>query len=56
MDLVKVFDLFKKLDPDTVSLFMTFVNQAMKSSDINEFVKRALRKAIELPSVKVERL
>lgn len=55
MNLAKVFDLFQKLDPETVTLFMTFLDQAKTSSDPNAFVKEALRKVVKLPTVEVRR-
>lgn len=57
MDFAKLFDLFQKLDPETVSLFMQFVKTAQMSSEgPNAFVKNALRKVIPLESVTVKRV
>jgi hypothetical protein len=54
VDFAKLFDLFQKLDPETVALFTKFAQTAMSASEgPNEFVKNALRKVIPLEQVKV---
>lgn len=56
MDFAKLFDLFQKLDPETVALFTKFAQTAMNASEgPNAFVKNALRKVIPIEQVKVTR-
>lgn len=57
MDFAKLFDLFQKLDRETVTLFMQFVKSAQTASEgPNEFVKNSLRKVIPLEQTKVTRV
>lgn len=46
-----VLELMQKLDPETVSLFVRFVEKAKSTGDLNGFVKRSLRRILEEPEV-----
>lgn len=57
VDFAKLFDLFRQLDPDTVDLFMKFVQAAKNSSEgPNEFVKASIRKVLPVETVSVKRV
>lgn len=57
VDFAKLFDLFQKLDPETVALFMKFAQTAQSASEgPNEFVKNSLRKVLPLEQTQVKRV
>lgn len=51
LNLARVIELFEKLDPETVRLFMILVEQTMKSSDPNAHLKTVLNRAVVVPFV-----
>ena len=53
MDLAKMFELKQKLDGETAKLWVEFVLRAMRETDPNRYVKRALKLALELPENEV---
>lgn len=58
LNLEKVIGLFGRLDTQTVTLFMRFVDQVMNSSDPNAYLQKCLLQLLqpEEVAVKVERV
>lgn len=56
LNLEKVIALFGRLDTQTVTLFMRFVDQVTSSSDPNQYLQTALKRVIVADPVKVERV
>lgn len=46
IDFSKLIELNQRVDGETAKLLMKFVGKALQSGDINEFVKRALQRAM----------